>query len=132
LTVTNVHRHIVCPSRHLAGDFRSGDREIRRWHCVTAEFPEVGDRGKEKGLKILAEMILALSKCRDWKIKAETQERKEEEDFLVHRHPPASNWIRIQPGLGSGGIGSAIKSCLLRKAESTRILAFLFPIPIQS
>ena len=80
LGVADVHRHIIYPSRHLARDVRSLDRDVRA-HCfVQPILSKVSYRRIQYGLKIFAKLIVALRKCRNWE-KTEQQDRNKLDYF---------------------------------------------------
>ena len=69
LRVTDIHRYVVCPDRHLTGDSRSLDGEVGSGRAVRSIFPEVNYRRKENVLQILTKLVFALCKCSDGKKK---------------------------------------------------------------
>ena len=84
LSVTDVHRHIVCPHRQLTWDFCSFDREVGGSRSIGSIFSKISYRRIENVLQILTKLIFALCKCGDGKKQTGAQKNKSAEYFLGH------------------------------------------------
>ena len=86
LGVADEHWDVVGPRRHLTGDLRSCDRDVRNGNSIGAIFSEIGDRGVEYALKISTELLFALGSPRGRKKENdEAEKRKCAKQFHLHR-----------------------------------------------
>jgi len=83
LGVTDIHRHVVCPNRHLAWNNRSLDRDLRTRDLVRSISPKVSYRLIQYGLEASTQLVIALRKRRSLE-ERKKQERKYQDNAFEH------------------------------------------------
>ena len=81
--VADIHRHVVCPKRHLTWDSRSLDRNVRTRGLVRSISPKVSYRLIKYGLQISTQLVIALRRRRG-REEGERQDRKYRDNCFKH------------------------------------------------